>query len=177
MILAGIDYSITSPGITVYDTENNNLKFYGFRKNKGQSSFDNFLISEYPENIINHELYFGLACWSLEKVQHCDHVFIEDYSFGSKGNITALAENCSVLKLLLWRSNIPYTLVAPPTLKKFATGSGRAQKEDMYISFVNTTGCDVIENFRKRGSKVPSPLNDIVDAYWLVMYGKSLLLK
>lgn len=59
-------------------------------------------------------------------------VIIEGHSFGSQGRgKTVLSELHGVIKNQLIRTEMVFVLVAPPTLKKFATGDGRADKTQM----------------------------------------------
>lgn len=105
-----------------------------------------------------------------------DKIVIEDYSFGAKGNsLTHLAENMGILKAGL-RSAFPvYTqisVLAPTTIKKFATGSGKADKDDMWKAFVSD-----FPEYKKwqllchpKAEKVGSPCADIADSYFLAKY-------
>lgn len=94
-------------------------------------------------------------------------VFMEGYSFASKGLVFNIAENAGVLKHKLHKLEIPLTIVPPTTIKKFAI-KGNASKEIMYETFVKKTGIDLIKAF---GIKRPdSPINDIVDAFFLMNY-------
>ena len=56
---------------------------------------------------------------------------IEDYSFGSKGRVFNLAENCGLLKYMLFKKGYRFFTVPPTVVKKFATGKGNANKEAM----------------------------------------------
>lgn len=61
----------------------------------------------------------GLAC-------------VEGYSFASKGSsMTDLAEMRGVILNCLHRGGVAYEIIQPPTLKKLATGDGRAEKPEM----------------------------------------------
>ena len=65
---------------------------------------------------------------------------------------------------------IKFTEVEPTTLKKWATGSGAAKKEQMEEAFIDDTK---IEDFRKilgLSPKSASPITDIIDAYFLCKY-------
>lgn len=75
----------------------------------------------------------SLAAKTFEGVaaMKADYIFVEGYSFGSKGNsLTLLAEYGGILRSLLGRL-APVIEVPPATIKKFATGSGRADKSLM----------------------------------------------
>lgn len=59
-------------------------------------------------------------------------VVIEDHAFGAKGRgKTQLAELQGVVKNALMRHEVAYVKKAPTSIKKFATGDGRAQKIDL----------------------------------------------
>lgn len=62
------------------------------------------------------------------------HVFIENHSFGSFGaGVRQLAELAGVVKFQLWRTDIPFSLVAPMTLKKWATGTGKKMDKSVVL--------------------------------------------
>lgn len=59
-------------------------------------------------------------------------VFIEGFSFGSKGSsLYEIAGLGYLVRHHLWLQGIPFGIVAPSTLKKYATGKGNAGKPDM----------------------------------------------
>ena len=99
-------------------------------------------------------------------------IAIEDYSFGSKGRVFNIAENTGLLKHKLWEVGYKFNVVAPTTVKKFATGKGNADKEKMYEAFVKETGIDISKiMFPDRA--LGSPVSDIVDSYYIAKYLKS----
>jgi crossover junction endodeoxyribonuclease RuvC len=54
---------------------------------------------------------------------------MEDFSFGSSCAFAReIAGATYMVRHWLWKHDIPYVLVAPTTLKKFATGKGNADK-------------------------------------------------
>ena len=59
---------------------------------------------------------------------------IEGYSFGSPWSAHALGELGGAIRLQLFRCAQPYVDIPPPTLKKFATGSGRAKKDELRLA-------------------------------------------
>lgn len=77
-------------------------------------------------------------------VDYCataDLVVIEGYSFGSgrAGGTThahALGELGGAVRLELWDRGIPYVDVPPASLKKYATGRGNANKEQVLVAAV-----------------------------------------
>lgn len=68
-----------------------------------------------------------------------------------------LGEAAGVVKLRLFRMGVPFVLVAPKALKKFATGNGNASKDEMVAA------C-------KAAGGVPAN-DDEADAFWLRRYG------
>ena len=72
----------------------------------------------------------------------------------------------------MWYNYIDYEIVAPTTVKKFATGSGNATKEKMYEAFVEENPRrDIKDVLTPRSSNIISPLNDVVDSYFILKYG------
>ena len=70
------------------------------------------------------------------------------------------------------RNYIDYEIVAPTTVKKFASGSGNATKEKMYEAFVEENPRrDIKDVLTPRSSNIISPLNDVVDSYFILKYG------
>jgi len=96
---------------------------------------------------------------------------IEDYSMGSTGRVFNIAENCGIIKHKLFLRDHKLTLVPPTVLKKFATGSGAADKIKMYEAFKTLTGVDLSPDLGKPGN---SPMSDIIDAYFLARYGLTI---
>lgn len=86
-------------------------------------------------------------------------VVIEGYSFASKGSATRdLAELGGVVKMELIERGIEYVDIAPPTLKKFATGNGHATK------------AQVISCATQRAGLIFGDDNQ-ADAFWLYVMG------
>lgn len=88
-----------------------------------------------------------------------DYAAIEDYAYGAKSNsvfqIGGLGE---MLRLLLYRAGIPYRDYEPSKVKKYATGSGNAEKSQMVLeAFKN--GFDVA-SYGKSGE-------DLADSFWI----------
>jgi Holliday junction resolvasome RuvABC endonuclease subunit len=98
------------------------------------------------------------------------HVGLEDYAYSRHSTITQLAENMGILKYFLHKHNISYDLYSPTSIKKCATGKGNAKKEQMRDAFYQDTDFDIQGVFgRKPTDKPVSPVNDIVDAYYLAL--------
>lgn len=90
--------------------------------------------------------------------QH-DIVVLEGYAFAAHGKYTReTAELAGVVKYWLWREGVAIALVAPSTLKKFASGKGGGGKAGVAIA----AGQD--PRFTGHGS-------DEADAYFLRLMG------
>lgn len=169
MIIAGIDYSMSSPAIAVYDTTKpfifENIKFFNLNKTKkyqginGPIRIDDFLPYTSAE-----ERFKNIATWAIRILldEGVTEAVLEGYSMGSKGNVFDIAENTSVLKQYMFERGIKFYTPAPTSVKKNFCGSGNAKKPVMCASFA--------ERFGKRISDIigcpldGSPENDLVDA-------------
>ena len=101
---------------------------------------------------------------------------MEGYSYGSTGKVFHIAENTAVLKYLMWDEELEFEVVPPTVIKKFATGKGNANKEKMYEAFCDENkDSSLREWLTPRSSNVISPVNDIVDSYYILKYGLSLI--
>lgn len=176
-IFAGIDYSMTSRSITVHKGDvwsHENCKHYYMVKNgKHLTNTDKLIGSVYQTYKSEYERYQQLATWSLKilidnGVEKC---YIEDYAFGAQGRVFQIAENTGLLKYSMWNIGIPFDTFAPTTIKKYATGSGRAKKENMYDSWLEETNMDLRSALGIKSLKDWNPISDIVDSYYIAKLG------
>jgi Holliday junction resolvasome RuvABC endonuclease subunit len=177
--IAGIDYSMTSPSICVYEGNLVDFHHKGCRwffltskKNLGDGQFMEGRIesSFFPEWNNSIQRFKNIASWAVERVRDCSLVMIEDYSMGSKGKVFHIAENCGILKHELYVNEIPFATVPPTVLKKFATGKGNSSKEEMYDSFQTETKVNVIDHINPKLKESDNPISDIVDSFFLAKY-------
>lgn len=115
------------------------------------------------------ERFDRIAAWSIDKIPQHSKVYIEGYAYASKGVVFHIGENTGILKHHLWSKNISFDTISPPSIKKFATGKGSANKMGMYESFITETQCDI-------SAIIPcnvgdSPMSDIIDSYYVAKYG------
>lgn len=178
-MIAGIDWSMTSPAITIgpeNPTGFSDLLLFGYRKEKKQfSNLSNVFLSEYPEQYsCNAERFDSLSNWAIDILDRyrVTDVYMEGYSYGSKGNLCEIGENTGLLKYKLWKSGMDLEIFAPSEIKKFATGKGNANKDLMMQSFEGTTGIDIITGLGSTRKKdIPAPCTDLVDSYWIYRIG------
>jgi len=94
---------------------------------------------------------------SAATLQRAQLAMIEDLPTHAHGaGKTAMVQG--VVRLALLQTGVPYALVVPATLKKFATGSGNAGKPDLRMALYKRTGVDERDD-------------NLVDAAWLRFAG------
>ena len=187
--IAGIDYSLTSPAICVYTTENDDRHFdfdrcdcYYLLASKRQRQspawahgLGNLHPEEYPEYKTDEERHEKLSVWAYQIVQGCEEVFIEGYAYATSGtsHVRSMAENTGHFKQTLWKMKIPFISVPPTVIKKFATGKGNSNKEKMYEAFTAEllTPPDLKERLTPKAKSIKNPVSDIVDSYFICKYG------
>jgi Holliday junction resolvasome RuvABC endonuclease subunit len=172
--IIGIDYSLTSPAVCIND-EGDLMFYYLTNKKKwiGQMA-KNIIGYEHQEYDTPIKRFSQISDWVFDILKDTFHkqqeVFIEGYSFGSKGQgIFQIAENCGILKYRLQENKIPYDTVVPSVVKKGATGKGNADKDMMYEAFVKETNIDLKQIFDTE--KVGNPISDIADSYFIQKVG------
>ena len=180
MLVIGIDYSITSPAICVFDGNKPQFSFshchhYSLNPHKNiQNTLDNIHFSNHKDYTEQIERYDHISSWAMRIIHEYDSndidmVGIEGYAMGAKGQVFNIGENTGILKYRLHESGIRQDVVAPTVVKKFATGKGSGKKDAMYDAFVKDTGLDLkvmIQPNRLLGS----PTTDIVDAFYICKY-------
>jgi crossover junction endodeoxyribonuclease RuvC len=143
MNVAGIDPSLTSTGLIAFNEQGEMIaqKNIKPKKRKGMERL----------KYIKEEILSFLKENKIEKVA------IESYAFGVRKSRTKfqLGELGGVVRLLLFENDIEYLDVAPPTLKKFVTGSGDADKEIVIFSVLSRWNQDFGTN------------SDLADAFGL----------
>lgn len=96
-------------------------------------------------------------------------IMMEDYALGAKGKVFEIAENMGILKYKLQIIGHRYSVVAPTTVKKFATGKGNSDKLKMYDAWKQETdNFDLWNMMTPNRTSISSPVTDIVDSYFLL---------
>ena len=91
-----------------------------------------------------------------------DLVVLEGYAFGRPNQAHQLGELHGVVRVMLDTTGVPWCVIPPASLKKYATGKGNADK-----------GLMLTEAVRRLGYAGSS--NDEADALWLACAGHHLL--
>jgi len=169
--IIGIDYSLTSPAVCI---ENGELMFFFLTsKKKHIGKFGNNIFGyEHKEYTTPIQRFSYISDFVFDVIDQVPNpkVFIEGYSFGSKGRgVFQIAENCGILKYRLQEANIPYDTIVPSVVKKGATGKGNADKDMMYEAFIKETNIDLKKLLDT--DKVGNPVSDIADAYFIKKVG------
>lgn len=178
-MIAGIDYSMTSPAICVGERHYtmNECKFLVFTdKKKFVGTYKNITCLEYPNWNTNEHRYDLLSQKVLNFLIENDvqKAWIEGYSFGSKGLVFNLQENTGLLKHKMYLNKFPFDVISPPQIKKIQTGKGNQNKEQMYSAWIKDGGAPIQEFFQPKQTKIGSPVSDIVDSYYVMRQGISL---
>lgn len=158
MVTVGLDLSLSSTGIVII--KDGEVLSSGVIKSKPSGDLP---INETRRIVkIAEELVQRIDEFCTDK--NPDIICIENLAFMARNTsaLTQLAGLAHLVRTLLVEFEWPYILVAPATLKKFVTGSGRADKDIM-----------MLEVFKRWGF---SSLNsDICDAYALAKVGHAVL--
>lgn len=178
--MIGIDYSVTSPAVAIRLADGS-LKFFCFRqKKKHMVNDDRIVMLDYPEYDSPEDRYASLATGLMEEIDKVINlptkVHIENYAYSASGQITGLAEATGLMKHHLWLEGCSIHPHIASSVKKFATGKGNATKREMVDAFAKVVAdpypwFDLVDDGKE---KIPSPINDIVDAYFVLTYGESL---
>jgi len=173
--IVGIDYSLTSPAVCIctdeFKFENckiyylTNVKKYEGDYLKGQ--LNGRLHLPYTTEQQRHD---QISNWAIDLIGSLsNNIFVEGYSYGSKGLVFNLAENMGTLKHKLFKRNKTFVSIVPGVVKKIATGKGNADKLKMYEQFTKDTGVDLVKQFEQ--TKLNNPVTDIIDAYYVTKAG------
>jgi len=178
MIIAGIDYSMRSPSICIFNGPYNKsfsfdkCTFHFLTDTKRYANF--FLQNIYGENFSSWdgetERYKSISDWAIEKIIGCDQVALEGYSYGSTGKVFHIAENTGILKYKIFNLGIPLDVVAPSVIKKLATGKGNADKDLIHQFFEEETSYNLKEIITPKKTKVDNPVSDIIDSFYICKF-------
>ena len=103
----------------------------------------------------------SLTVQKIIKDYNCDSIVLEDYGFGARKTMIILAEITTLIRHKLYQNSLDYNLIAPAQLKKFITGSGKAEKNSILLNV-----------FKKWGFEAKT--DNTADAFGLAMIGLAL---
>lgn len=178
--VVGIDYSMTCPAITVVDASkplnfDHAVLFYCSDK-KPKTGIENITGFPMPNHTNNEERFDAISNWAVACIQSIigdstASIYIEDYSYGSRGKTFHIAENAGLVKHKLWKLGHSIVAIPPTVVKKFATGKGNATKDQMYAAFKKETSIDLMAVYQPKAATVGSPVGDLVDSYYICKWG------
>jgi len=172
--IVGIDYSLSCPCVCVSNTNSFGDSYFYFLSDvkKHHGLVLNILGDPHDNYLSDQQRYENIAAWVVNIIAPLEspYILIEDYAFAAKGRVFNLAENCGLLKYLLYKNGYRFSTVAPSVIKKHATGKGNANKQAMYDAFYKLTKIDLISIYGSKSMKLDSPVTDIVDSYYLTSY-------
>lgn len=152
----GIDQSYTSTGVVVL----NDAK---------QIVFSTIISSSQQDDIFKRAWQVSEEIINIIKQYQPNVLSIEGLAFSMTGNATRdlAGLQFSIVTKIKFILQQEISIIAPPTLKKFATGSGKAKKEDMIAALPQ----NVYDYFTKEKKiKKTKGLTDVTDAYFLACY-------
>lgn len=153
-VILGIDASISGPGFAILNKKENSIVFCTQKLTDKKATHNYSRQKEFYLKVVNY----------INTVKP-ENVFIEGYSYASTTAAYDMGELGGLLRMLMEdykELGIHTTLVPPKTLKKYAAGSGNANKELMLL------------NIYKRWS-IECRDNNEADAVGLCMYGYNQL--
>lgn len=122
MIIAGLDLSLTATGVAHIFTANNEHATYTLRSPSAAKIGDHGRLDWICKQIAIHT---GQA----------DLVIVEGPAFGAKGSaVHQLAGIWWMVTHQLWQARVPFAVVGPQQLKKYATGKAAADKDAMVLA-------------------------------------------
>ena len=141
----GLDLSLTSTGWAVL-SEATSTPSYGRVR---------------PGKLRGEERLVRIRTDVMAVAQASTLVAIEGYAFGARQGREVLGELGGVIRVALHEAGTPFIVVAPPTLKKLATGKGNAPKEAVLAAAIRKLG-------------YPGSSNDEADALWLAHMARAV---
>lgn len=174
-VLASIDYSMNSPAICVYDTEDEyvfeSFKFYNIGTLKTRVGlYNNIEIKFIPDYLTQEERFRNLTSWAsnILATNKVTEVCIEGYSLGaSSGLVFQIAENTSLIKQYMDLNGIKFFVIPPTQVKKTFHGKGNAKKDAMVGKFYELFPDQKLHDIL--GIKeMTKPIDDIVDSFAII---------
>lgn len=171
MVIAGIDYSYTSPAICVFDTKKelkfDNLHFYNINGTKSRAGiYGNIDIKLFRDYETQEERFRNICNWASGILIHhgVESACIEGYALGaSSGLVFQIAENASLLKQYMDLNDITFATPAPSQVKKNFTGKGNAKKDVMVETFQKQLSVKMHEILGVK--EMAKPIDDLCDSF------------
>ena len=192
-IFVGIDLSLTSPAVAIYNQKEKHIIVYFYSQRKRYirertilpvewRDCSKFILSPFKTDKIDTSLHLYCRYHIIvSDILGCLQPYlgmklmirIEGYAFGiSSCSGSILYEIGGILRYHLYSCGLTWEDIPPTSLKKKFTMSGSATKNTMYEHFVRKGFPDLFEllsiNDRICTDCIPNPIQDIVDACALI---------
>jgi len=185
--LVGIDMSISSPGVSIFDVAKNTYQIFAYsnkQKSKIDLTVDNFHLIVEPQmqwkkmNISDFDRYLLIAERAFKFVQDLVDVkgtivYFEGYAFAAKGKVFNIAEVTGMVKYLIRKYGWNFEVLAPAEWKKEIIGKGNAKKEEIYNKlYLDSPFQSVLKELESRGFpyKKGKFVEDICDSYSILQW-------
>ena len=191
MVTIGLDLSINSTGVCIYNTSRLQSFYYiispKFTKKAISCHNAHLALMTYKKTTVDPKLDYSvkeeLKTYNIYNIVKSiklildswrpDVVTIEGVSFGSTGSaaLIDLSGLNYMVRMACIEAEVPNVFIVSPTQnKKFATGNGSAEKDVMISAWQKLEKHMIgVEQYVK--------VDDIADAYFMARYGESLLSK
>jgi len=159
MKILGIDQSYSCTGIVIL---NNGIL----------ESFKTIKTDKQDKDTYNKALTIALEISNIIKENDINEIRIEGLGFGSVGNATRdlAGLQFTIINICkLQNPNLNFLILSPNTVKKFATGSGKASKTEM----IDALPEDIKQLFLDKKYKKSTGLADLTDAYFIGLYSST----
>lgn len=153
MKILSIDQSLNSSGICIWE-DGLLIDFKAIQPSKGldQHIRLSLLLDEVEQLILEEKI---------------EYLVLEGMSFSSSGiSLRVLGAVYYSLLILCYKHGIEFQEIPPTTLKKFATGSGKAKKKDMWDNLPE----EIKSKIESKNKTIKSGKHDICDSYWLGVF-------
>lgn len=161
-ITMGIDQSLTCTGVSIIETAKD-----GVRTSIATHAIHTEPTMEDPvADVLVRSMRIAKELKTITEQYNPDYIALENLSYGSIGNATRnLAILFGVICTTLGLSQP--SVVPPTTLKKFATGNGKATKKEMLAAIEKQDKAlfDYLD-----AKTIKSGKYDITDAYWIARW-------
>jgi Holliday junction resolvasome RuvABC endonuclease subunit len=160
----GIDQSLTSTGITIYDGIDFVYKLLKTEKTKGTKC----PTIDYTRRLLSLKSQIN----EVLNENNITYAAMEGMSYGSRGStIFDLGGLSHIIRELLISKEIDFIIVPPKTLKKYWTGSGNANKSDMIkVAEDEDYNINILKNYATKKNPDIRPDDNIVDSLALCRF-------
>lgn len=162
MRVLGLDQSYTKSGLVVLNEQGEMIDFTIISSDVNQQEF-------------TRAMSIASKIQQFTDSHNITNAMMEGLAFGSRGDATRMLAGlqftiATYLKVIS-KQHLSIEIVPPTTLKKFATGGGKADKNMMIASLPQ----EIKQQFLDKGYLKTKGLPDLTDAYFIAKYAHAKL--